>query len=54
MANLTVGTLGTEVTRFEDISALEERMPCPSKKRKKRTAIKKKGIRFSTLLKELH
>jgi hypothetical protein len=34
MSSMTVGTLGSEITRFEDMSALEGRLPT-TKKRKK-------------------
>lgn len=43
MSSVTVGTLGSEVTRFEDISALEGRMPNITKKRKKSLSVKKKN-----------
>lgn len=45
MASLTLGTLGTEVTRFEDISALDERTSDRSNKRKKTPMKKNKGFK---------
>lgn len=42
MNSLTLGSLGSEVTRFEDISALEERDPWSSNKRKMKPSAKKK------------